>query len=1012
MSWSYIQNIYKFLHLIHGERDFEIRLIEEGQHVSKGFSTSFLRHGNQLDKPNCISHTPLWYYKDEESNMVNTILDFELYWTSESIMLDYNDMGVFFTPNSPDYENMKGKFVEDEDIVHINCQFVDIDAPKELRSDKEALRNWKVQQISTVQDFKLPPSIIIASKNGIHCYWLLTDGQTSKFRYIQMQLVKQFNGDERCINPSRLLRIPGFEHKKDRDDLYLVCSYKMEDIRYSQEELSKCLPNLSDKELREITKKQRKNDLDNDLTNNIPKGLWKLVKSKIECINDHIHKITCHCPMPVHNDNNPSAWIDKQYLWVHCSGCGTSMPLEELAEELEWEDVLDVLNKPKYDLELQKMFDEIKTGMVSVKDLPEFNLSKDEIRIKDTIVTEVLKEFGSRGQQPNSKHLEYINDIVTILLKGQASNIPDIIPLDMGGGKSLIIEVFIAEMLKINPRYCAIVVKERREDIIEYAIGINERVKSHVAYPVYGFMKDECLVGKDKCDRNIKYTSKGKLTFFTACEKKDACRYLNQHREKDNYPVLVITHERLKREVLHGTLLMHYGKFTDSDGTTYARTKLLIDEKPKMVALKKLTEKQFTKYSKSVFLDLYNKHEDLAEEFKKSTELVKGLFEKSSDNYLRENALAQNIDFSYSDNLWRVLTNLYSYTQTQLDIPVFIESIIKNGGHREVNKNGVFVSTSSFTPTIYGREFHSVVFDGTADIDISYEHKNFRVFGFEPLKTYENFEVFICDYIKSSKKALGDKDTLISFCNQVKEIAEEYNDSKIYLPVLKDYKEFVSDYLKHYIENGTIMIDHFGGTKGKNDYNQCEITIIGGILHKTENHYIELYRAIHNTFPKDLSCSLVNRSIRRFNEQGIEQIKVADMVVDYTQEIKRASQRDCTQDVPGKLFVFTDDTELLNLLPYKFPGCKIKQWNPLKLIDNHVLDKGRLGKNGILVYEFFKSNTKDIIRKQDVCKETDLNESVVSREMRKKPIIALLAELGYRSEKDGKERVYVRSRKI
>ena len=48
-----------------------------------------------------------------------------------------------------------------------------------------------------------------------HVYWFMdSTAKVERFRMIQTQLVKHFDGDPMCVNESRVMRLPGFMHCK------------------------------------------------------------------------------------------------------------------------------------------------------------------------------------------------------------------------------------------------------------------------------------------------------------------------------------------------------------------------------------------------------------------------------------------------------------------------------------------------------------------------------------------------------------------------------------------------------------------------------------------------------------------------------------------------------------------------------------------------------------------------------------------------------------------------------
>lgn len=148
--------------------------------------------------------------------------------TMENILRDHNklDRGIFFVVN---YGGQK-----DEDITRINAQFVESD---ELGFEEMQKR---------IDAFPLPPSMVIRTRKSMHTYWFM-DGhaEVSRFRTIQKQLVKQFDGDIKCQNESRVMRLPGFYHCK-QDPVMVECILFHPERKYSQDQLSAALPKAED----------------------------------------------------------------------------------------------------------------------------------------------------------------------------------------------------------------------------------------------------------------------------------------------------------------------------------------------------------------------------------------------------------------------------------------------------------------------------------------------------------------------------------------------------------------------------------------------------------------------------------------------------------------------------------------------------------------------------------------------------------------------------------------------
>lgn len=118
--------------------------------------------------------------------------------------------GVFFIANSGGHE--------DELIMRYNAFFVECD-DLSIERQHEALNAAP-----------LKPSIRVETKKSVHAYWLIEgDTNEDEWRDIQSRLIHYFNGDTRNKNPSRCMRLPGFNHVTyDAEDKSLT--YKMVEV--------------------------------------------------------------------------------------------------------------------------------------------------------------------------------------------------------------------------------------------------------------------------------------------------------------------------------------------------------------------------------------------------------------------------------------------------------------------------------------------------------------------------------------------------------------------------------------------------------------------------------------------------------------------------------------------------------------------------------------------------------------------------------------------------------------
>lgn len=144
----------------------------------------------------------------------------------EETLRNHNAMnrGVFFVVNYGGND--------DESITRINAQFVEMD---EGTFD---------EQQKKVDAFPLAPSIIIKTRKSLHVYWLMdNNAKVERFRTVQTQLVKHFGGDPMCVNESRVMRLPGFNHCK-QEPVEVECTCFHPERKYSQDHLSAVLPEV------------------------------------------------------------------------------------------------------------------------------------------------------------------------------------------------------------------------------------------------------------------------------------------------------------------------------------------------------------------------------------------------------------------------------------------------------------------------------------------------------------------------------------------------------------------------------------------------------------------------------------------------------------------------------------------------------------------------------------------------------------------------------------------------
>jgi putative DNA primase/helicase len=126
-------------------------------------------------------------------------------------------------------------------IAAVNCLFGEYDA-KDFGNSKETAR-------AHIDLLEPPPSVIIDSGGGWHCYWLLTDPwllttplERERAKVLQAQWVRYVGSDDGAKDLTRVLRVPGTVNGKYQPVRRVVARRFKLDQTYDLDELLKFLP--------------------------------------------------------------------------------------------------------------------------------------------------------------------------------------------------------------------------------------------------------------------------------------------------------------------------------------------------------------------------------------------------------------------------------------------------------------------------------------------------------------------------------------------------------------------------------------------------------------------------------------------------------------------------------------------------------------------------------------------------------------------------------------------------
>lgn len=133
--------------------------------------------------------------------------------------------GVFITPNKTD-----GRGRKTENITGVRAVFLDLDGtplPEE----------WPIE----------PHLIIESSPERFHAYWLLDPGfPLDRFEGVQKALAARFNGDPAVCDLPRVMRLPGFVHRKKEPFQSRILRDWSSEPQYAPEQILEVFPPVSE----------------------------------------------------------------------------------------------------------------------------------------------------------------------------------------------------------------------------------------------------------------------------------------------------------------------------------------------------------------------------------------------------------------------------------------------------------------------------------------------------------------------------------------------------------------------------------------------------------------------------------------------------------------------------------------------------------------------------------------------------------------------------------------------
>lgn len=277
--------------------------------------------------------------------------------------------------------------------------------------------------------------------------------------------------------------------------------------------------------------------------------------------------------------------------------------------------------------------------------------------------------------------------------------------------------------------------------------------------------------------------------------------------------------------------------------------------------------------------------------------------------------------------------------------------------------------------------------DGTANDDPEYLTDEFFIM--QPIDNpdYSHVTFYICDSYSLSKTALRNSPEAIErIAEMVKRIISEHK-TKILVTIHLDYKDKLEFYLRKEIKQEKVLLKHYDGGRGSNEYQDADIGVFLGVMFKGDLHYSSIAQAvIGDEIGIELKIDTKpTKEGLQFIDDLVNEYKTADQAITLIQETNRL--RASKKKNPIDIYLFSPDPALVEQVTKAYPGCKIKQFEPIEKLT------GKPDKASDLI-NFFKEMPEGIpFKRSEIYKRLDIPKSTFSDTMKNDRVIKAMEEL-------------------
>ena len=424
------------------------------------------------------------------------------------------------------------------------------------------------------------------------------------------------------------------------------------------------------------------------------------------------------------------------------------------------------------------------------------------------------------------------------------------------------------------------------------------------------------------------------------------------------YPIVIITSTLFK---ILGENLAVFKTFIHPDYEVVCERKLLIiDEKPLLLDSERIDQKFIGDIKSSIdtFPVAGFKRQEEKEVLRNLLHEVDTHFQGMIDKYQKKTFFVHRPEGQITSDdasLFALIKNLDFDIQNKM---MHIKRLMLDEGGLWYNKSYNFTNQQFFRTLglhNYSDDFKTIIFDGTADIDLEYcDLDKYVVLNIENKTRYKHVSLFNYSELNFSRGTLvehrGNNKTVKCFVEWMNNKFAD-KECKIYLTTFKDATQGLTKLLEEEkyanLAKKIVLYDNqkvpsYGATKGQNKWQDCDVAIMFGKYIQSEDVYTSgmlshfWYELFTDKEPERIA-ELFNFTDGKYDADRLNFFRLTKIMVDLEQDLFRCAIRNYNDTKPIEIYTFGLDktgtmhydhdmgmeywTDLLGRLRTRLKGC-------------------------------------------------------------------------------------------